>query len=50
MSHSVAAFPKRRGASIRTVLVYEGELDVAAVRSGAFDVVIPFARLLGLDV
>ena len=44
----VAAFPKRRGVSIRTALVYEGELDAAVTRSGAFDVVIPFPRLLGL--
>ena len=48
IADKVAAFPKRRGVSIRTALVYEGELDAAVVRSGAFDVVIPYPRLLGL--
>ena len=48
IADKVAAFPKRRGVSIRTALVYEGELDAAVVRSGAFDVVVPFPRLLGL--
>ena len=48
IAEKVAAFPKRRGVSIRTALVYEGELDAAVSRSGAFDVVIPFPRLLGL--
>ena len=48
ISEKVAAFPKRRGMSIRTALVYEGELDDAVVRSSAFDVVLPFSRLLGI--
>ena len=48
IAEKVAAFPKRRGMSIRTALVYEGELDEAVVRSGAFDVVLPFSRLLGI--
>ena len=48
IADKVAAFPKRRGVSIRTALVYEGELDAAVARSGAFDVVIPYPRLLGL--
>ena len=48
IADKVAAFPKRRGVSIRTALVYEGELDAAVVRSGVFDVVIPYPRLLGL--
>ena len=48
IADKVAAFPKRRGVSIRTALVYEGALDAAVVRSGAFDVVIPYPRLLGL--
>ena len=43
-----AAFPKRRGMSIRTALVHEGELDEAVVRCGAFEVVLPFSRLLGI--
>ena len=45
----VAAFPKRRGMSIRTALVYEGELDEAVARSGAFDIIVPFSRLIGLE-
>ena len=49
ISDKVAAFPKRRGMSIRTALVYEGELDEAVARSGAFDIIIPFSRLLGLE-
>lgn len=48
IAEKVAAFPKRRGMSIRTALVYEGELDEAVVRSGAFDIVLPFSRLLGI--
>ena len=42
------AFPKNRGVSIRTALVYDGELDAAVVRSGVFDAIIPFPQLLGL--
>ena len=44
----VDAFPKKRGVSIRTALVYDGELDAAVARSGVFDAVIPFPQLLGL--
>ena len=36
------------GISIMTALVYDGELDDAVVRSGAFDAIIPFSQLLGL--
>ena len=49
IADKVAAFPKRRGVSIRTALVYEGELDEAVVRSGTFDIVVPFSRLLGIE-
>lgn len=45
----MAAYPKRRGVSIRTALVYEGEIDEAVSRSGAFDIVLPFSRLLGIE-
>ena len=48
IADKVAAFPKKRGVSIRTALVYDGELDDAVVRSGAFDAIIPFSQLLGL--
>ena len=41
-------FPKKRGVSIRTALVYDGELDAAVARSGVFDAIIPFPQLLGL--
>ena len=44
----VDAFPKKRGVSIRTALVYDGELDAAVARSGVFDAIIPFPQLLGL--
>lgn len=44
----VDAFPKKRGVSIRTALVYDGELDAAVARSGVFDTIIPFSQLLGL--
>lgn len=49
IAEKVAAFPKRRGVSIRTALVYEGELDAAVRQSDAFDVLIPFSALLGLS-
>ncbi|MBP5321786.1 MAG: ATP-binding protein [Kiritimatiellae bacterium] len=48
MSDKVAAFPKKRGVSVRTALVYDGELAEAVARDGVFDVIVPFARLLGL--
>jgi hypothetical protein len=35
--------------SIRTALVYDGELDEAVARSGVFDVLLPFSRLLGIE-
>ena len=44
----VDAFPKKRCVSIRTALVYDGELDAAVARSGVFDTIIPFSQLLGL--
>lgn len=49
IAEKVTAFPKRRGISIRTALVYDGELDEAVARSGAFDVLLPFSRLLGIE-
>ena len=48
IARKVAAFPKRRGISLRTALVYSGDLDPAVARSGAFDIIIPFSRILGL--
>ena len=49
IAEKVAAFPRRRGISIRTGLVYSGQLDPAVSRSGAFDAIVPFSRLLGLE-
>ena len=49
IADKVSAFPRRRGMSIRTALVHSGELDPAVTRSGAFDAIIPFSRLLGLE-
>ncbi len=48
ISEKVTAFPRRRNVSIRTALVYEGELDPAVERSGVFDAIVPFSKLLGL--
>ena len=49
LADKLAAFPKRRGISVRTALVYSGSLDPAVVRGGAFDAIVPFSRLLGLE-
>ena len=49
MESKLAAFPKRRGVSLRTALVHSGELDSAVARSGVFDAIVPFSRLLGLE-
>ena len=49
IADKVSAFPRRRGMSIRTALIHSGELDPAVTRSGAFDAIIPFSRLLGLE-
>ena len=49
INEKVTAFPKRRGISIRTALVYDVELDEAVARSGVFDVLLPFSRLLGIE-
>ena len=42
-------FPKRRAISLRTALVYDGELAPGVVRSGVFDIIIPFSKLLRLN-
>lgn len=42
-------FPKRRAISLRTALVYDGELAPGVVRSGVFDMIIPFSNLLRLN-
>ena len=42
------ALPRPRGVSVRTALVYSGELAKSVVAEGYFDAIIPFARLIGL--
>jgi len=46
MAGKLAAFPRKRNVSLRTALVYEGELDESVVRSGVFDFIIPIETLL----
>ncbi len=43
----VARLPLRKGISVRTALVYEGELAPSIVRRGYFDFLIPADTLLG---
>ncbi len=40
--------PRPRGVSLRTALVYSGELAKSVVADGYFDAIVPFARLIGL--
>ena len=40
--------PRARGLSVRTALVYSGELAKSVESEGFFDAVVPFARLIGL--
>ena len=37
------------GVSVRTALVYEGELAPVVRGNGYFDAIVPASRLLGLD-
>ena len=45
----VARLPLRRGVSVRTVLVYAGELSPVVPDSDFFDFIIPAQRLFGVD-
>ena len=45
----VARLPLRRGMSVRTVLVYAGELSPVVPDSDFFDFIIPAQRLFGVD-
>lgn len=47
-SRKLSAFPKKRGISVRTALVYEGELDSAVKKSEVFDYIVPIEELLGI--
>ena len=42
------ALPRPREVSVRTALVYSGELAKSVVAEGYFDAIVPFARLIGL--
>ena len=48
MEEKVRLLPKRSGVSLRTALVYEGNLAPIVEADGYFDAIIPFRRLLGL--
>lgn len=41
--------PKRRGVSLHTAVVYDGEIVPSVEADGYFDAVIPFRRILGLS-
>ena len=45
----VRAIRRRDGVSVRTVLVYEGELSPVVAADGYFDTLVPFRKLLGLS-
>lgn len=49
IKEKIRRFPKRRTTSLRTALVYDGELAPGVVRSGAFDIIIPFSELLHIS-
>ena len=48
VAQKVSRLPLRKGVSVRTALVYEGELDESLVRRQVFDFLIPARKLLGL--
>ena len=47
-SHLFDDIENRAGASIRTALVYSGELAPSVEAAGYFDAIVSFRRLLGL--
>ncbi len=49
MQEKISRFPRRRGISLRTALVYDGELDEKVAKDGFFDAIIPFADILKLN-
>ncbi len=49
VSRKVRALHVRPGVSVRTALVYEGELAPVVRGNGYFDAIVPASRLLGLD-
>jgi len=48
IAQKVSRLPLRKGVSVRTALVYEGELEESLVRRQVFDFLIPARKLLGL--
>ena len=48
VAQKVSRLPLRKGVSVRTALVYEGELEESLVRRQVFDFLIPARKLLGL--
>ncbi len=49
VAEKVSRLPRRSGISVRTALVYEGQLAPIVEADGYFDAIVPFARLLGLN-
>lgn len=49
VARKVRALHVRPGVSVRTALVYEGELAPVVRGNGYFDAIVPASRLLGLD-
>ena len=50
MQDKVAAFPRKRGTTLRTALVYDGELDPVVEAEGYFDAIVPFRSLLQIGI
>jgi hypothetical protein len=48
MKDKVGRFAAPKGFSVRTALVYDGELAPSVEADGYFDAIVPFSRLLGL--
>ena len=48
MKEKCRLLPRPSGISLRTVLVYSGELAPSIEPSGYFDALVPFGRLLGI--
>ena len=48
MERKVALVPTRKGVSLRTALIYDGELAPIVEADGYFDAIIPFRKLLGI--
>ena len=48
VAEKIRRIPVRNGMSVRTALVYEGNLAPVVEADGYFDAVVPFRQLLGL--